>query len=122
MIQRETILKCADNSGAKNLRLIGIPHKGIKSTATLGDLVSCSVKGADPNGAVSDHAKEWAVVVRTAKEVRRKDGSYIRFSDNSAVIVDKAGNPKGTRILGPIAREVKEKGFAKVSALAEEIY
>lgn len=123
MIQKETILNVADNSGAKALRVIGIPHKGKGRVASLGDTVTVSIRGADPQGAVKDHAIERAVIVRTKKEVRRRDGSYIRFDDNAAVVIDKkTGNPQGSRIFGPIAREVRERGFKKIASLAKEVY
>ncbi|GMR19108.1 MAG: 50S ribosomal protein L14 [Patescibacteria group bacterium] len=122
MIQKESILVAADNSGAKRLRVIGIPRKGNARTASIGDVVTVSIRGADPNGAVKDHAIERAVIVRTRKEVGRTDGSYIRFDDNAAVVVDKQKNPKGSRVFGPIAREVKDRGFKKIASLAKEIY
>lgn len=122
MIQRETMLVAADNSGAKKLRVIGIPHRGSSRFAGMGDIVSVSIRGADPHGAVKDHAIEQAVVVRLRKEVRRSDGSYIRFDDNAGVVVDKQGNPKGSRVFGPVAREVKERGFKKIASLAKEVY
>jgi len=123
MIQRETILNVADNSGAKALRTIGIPRKGRAKVARLGDIVTVSIRGADPQGVVKDHAIEWVVIVRTKKEVKRSDGSYIRFDDNAGVVIDKkTGNPKGSRILGPIAREVKERGYRKIASLAKEVY
>lgn len=123
MIQRETILNVADNSGAKALRTIGIPRRGRAKVARLGDIVTVSIRGADPQGVVKDHAIEWVVIVRTKKEVKRSDGSYIRFDDNAGVVIDKkTGNPKGSRILGPIAREVKERGYRKIASLAKEVY
>jgi large subunit ribosomal protein L14 len=114
------MLKPADNSGAKKLAVIGVSTK-IGKKASIGDVVVCVVKGADPNGAVSDKEKVKALIVRTRKEIRRKDGSYIRFDDNAAVIIDKNGLPKGTRILGPIAREIKEIGYNKIASLAREV-
>jgi len=122
MIQRESFLAAADNSGAKRLRVIGIPQRGSSRFAGIGDVVSVSVRGADPNGTVKDHAIERAVIVRIKKEVRRSDGSYIRFDDNAAVIIDKHKNPKGSRVFGPVAREVKERGFKKIASLAKEVY
>lgn len=120
MVQLRSILKPADNSGAKKLAVIGISTK-IGKTASIGDIVVCVVKGADPNGAVSDKEKVKALIVRTRKEIRRKDGSYIRFDDNAAVVIDKNGLPRGTRILGPIAREIKEIGYNKIASLAREV-
>jgi len=122
MIQKESILVAADNSGAKRLRVIGILHKGGGRFAQLGDIVSVSIRGADPNGVVKDHAVERAVVVRTRKEVGRSDGTYIRFDDNAAIVIDKQGNPKGSRVFGPVARELKDRGFRKIISLAKEIY
>uniref|UniRef100_A0A832E1X1 Large ribosomal subunit protein uL14 n=1 Tax=candidate division WWE3 bacterium TaxID=2053526 RepID=A0A832E1X1_UNCKA len=122
MIQKETMLVAADNSGAKFLRVIGIPHRGNKRFASVGDVVSVSIHGADPHGAVKDHAVERVVVVRTRKEIRRPDNSYLRFDDNAGVVIDKTGNPKGSRVFGPIAREVRERGFKKIASLAKEVY
>ncbi|MEX1061782.1 MAG: 50S ribosomal protein L14 [Patescibacteria group bacterium] len=122
MIQRETMLTAADNSGAKKLRVIGIPSRGRSRYAGVGDVVSVAIRGADPNGIVKDHAKERAVIVRTRKEIRRADGTYIRFSDNAGVVIEKQGEPKGSRVFGPIAREVKERGYKKIASLAKEIY
>jgi large subunit ribosomal protein L14 len=123
MIQKETVLNVADNSGAKALKVIGIPKKGKARVAYLGDVVTVSVKGADAQGVVKDHSIQRVVLVRTKKEVRRKDGSYIRFDDNAGVIIDqKSGNPKGSRIFGPVAREVRERGFKKIASLAKEVY
>lgn len=120
MIQLRSMLNLADNSGAKKLQVIGISTK-IGKKAGLGQTVRCVVKGADPNGQVENKEKVMALVVRTKKEVRRQDGSYIRFDDNAGVIIDKNGMPKGTRILGPIAREIKEAGFTKIASLAREV-
>lgn len=120
MIQLRSVLKPADNSGAKRLAVIGISTK-IGKKASIGDIAVCVVKGADPNGAVSDKEKVKVLIVRTRKEIRRKDGSYVRFDDNAGVIIDKNGLPKGTRILGPIAREIKEIGYNKIASLAREV-
>jgi len=122
MIQRETYLVAADNSGAKTLRVIGIPHKGRALVAHLGDVVTVSIHGADPQGIVKEHTIEQALIVRTKKETRRSDGSYIRFDDNAGVVIDNAGIPKGSRIFGPIAREIRERGFKKIASLAKEMY
>lgn len=122
MIQKGTVLKVADNSGAKLLKCIGIPGYSKKRFATMGEVVTCSVKGAIPTGNVKDHQIVRAVMVRTRKEKRRKDGSYIRFDDNAAVIIDKEKNPKGSRIFGPVARELREKGFMKIISLAPEVW
>jgi len=120
MIQMRSILKPADNSGAKKLAVIGISHR-IGKVATIGDVVTCIVHGADPNGAVTNREKVKVLIVRTRKEIGRKDGSYIRFDDNAGVVIDKNGLPKGTRILGPIAREIKEIGYNKIASLAREV-
>ncbi len=120
MVQLRSILISADNSGAKRLMIIGVPGR-IGKKATLGDVVMCVVKGADPAGVVTDHEKVKVLIVRTKKEVRRQDGSYVRFDDNAGVVIDKQGLPRGTRILGPIAREVKEVGYHKIASLAREV-
>jgi len=120
MVQLRSILKPADNSGAKKLMIIGISGR-IGKVATLGDVVRCVVRGADPVGAVKDHEAVQVVVVRTRKEVRRADGTYVRFDDNAGVVVDKQGFPRGTRILGPVAREVKEAGYGKIASLCREV-
>lgn len=120
MIQLRSILRPADNSGAKRLMVMAIPGR-IGKVATTGDVILCVVKGADPNGAVADHEKVRVVVVRTKKEVRRRDGTYIRFDDNAGVVIDKSGLPRGTRILGPVAREIKEAGYNKIASLAREV-
>jgi len=100
--------------------VIGISHK-IGKVATVGDMVNCVVDKADPNGAVKDKEKVKAVIVRTRKELGRADGTYVRFDDNAAVVVDKQGLPRGTRILGPVAREVKERGYTKIASLCREV-
>ena len=120
MVQLRSMLKPADNSGARRLMVIGISTK-IGKKATLGDVVLCVVKGADPAGVVVDKEKVRVLIVRTKKEVRRKDGTYIRFDDNAGVVIDKQGLPRGTRILGPIAREIKEVGYNKIASLAREV-
>lgn len=120
MIQLRSLLKPADNSGAKKFMVIGVSPK-IGRTATVGDVVRCVVKGAAPNTAVTNKEKIKVLIVRTRKEIRRRDGSYIRFDDNAGVAIDKNGLPKGTRILGPIAREIKESGYTKIASLAREV-
>lgn len=120
MIQRQTILKVADNTGAKKIMCFGIPGSNRK-TATVGDIITCAVKKALPEQEVREHEVVKAVIVRTRKEVRRKDGSYIRFDDNAAVIIDKNGKPRGTRIFGPVARELREEGFDEIISLAPEV-
>ncbi len=120
MIQLRSVLVPADNSGAKRLSVIGVSTK-IGKVATVGDIVNCVVKGADPTGAVSDKEKVKVLIVRTRKEVGRKDGTYVRFDDNAGVVIDKNGLPKGTRIIGPIAREVRDAGYTKIASLAREV-
>jgi large subunit ribosomal protein L14 len=120
MIQLRSIIKPADNSGARRLMVIGVPGR-VGKVATIGDVVLCVVKGAEPAGAVTNHEKVNVLMVRTRKEVGRKDGSYVRFDDNAGVVIDKQGLPRGTRILGPVAREVKEAGYNKIASLAREV-
>lgn len=123
MIQKETVIVAADNSGARALKVIGIPHRGRARTASLGDMVTVAVRGADTRGTVKNHAVEHAIIVRARKETRRSDGSYIRFDENAGVVIDvKTGNPKGSRIFGPVAKEVRERGFKKIASLAKEVY
>ncbi len=120
MIQKESYLNVADNSGAKALQCIHIIGSTRKRFAYLGDLIKCSVKKAIPGGSVKKGEVVTAIIVRTRKEFRRKDGSYIRFGDNAAVIV-KDKDLIGTRIFGPIARELRTKGFVKLVSLAPEV-
>ncbi|MDP1759916.1 MAG: 50S ribosomal protein L14 [Candidatus Woesebacteria bacterium] len=120
MVQLRSFLVPADNSGAKKFMIIGVPGR-IGKIATLGDVVLCVVRGADPNGTVKDHEKVKVLIVRTKKEVRRFDGTYVRFDDNAGIVIDKQGMPLGTRVLGPIAREVKEVGFNKIASLSREV-
>lgn len=120
MIQLRSILVPADNSGAKKLAVIGVPGR-VGKIATVGNTVLCVVRGADPNGAVKDHEKVKVVIVRTRKEIKRFDGTYVRFDDNAGVVIDKQDMPLGTRVLGPIAREVKEAGFNKIASLSREV-
>lgn len=120
MVQLRSFLVPADNSGAKKFMIIGVPGR-IGKIATLGDVVLCVVRGADSNGIVKDHEKVKVLIVRTKKEVRRFDGTYVRFDDNAGVVIDKQGMPLGTRVLGPIAREVKEVGFNKIASLSREV-
>lgn len=121
MVQKESYLEVADNSGAKELQVIHVSGSTGTRTASLGDMVICSVKKAIPGGAVKKKQIVKVVVVRTRKEVRRKDGSHIRFGDNAGVIVSKEGEPVGSRIFGPIARELRAKGFSKIISLAPEV-
>jgi large subunit ribosomal protein L14 len=121
MVQEESNLTVADNSGAKRMRVIRVLGGHGKKYASLGDLVVCAVKSAIPNGAVKKGQVVKAVIVRTAKEVGRRDGSYIRFDDNAAVILNDKGEPRGTRIFGPVARELREKNYMKIVSLAPEV-
>jgi len=121
MVQIQTILTVADNSGAKTAKIIGIPGYSNKKTAGLGDIVSVAIQKATPNTALKQHDVGKAVIVRIHKEHRRKDGTYIRFDDNAAVIIDQKKDPQGSRIFGPVARELKEKGFDKIISLAPEV-
>jgi large subunit ribosomal protein L14 len=120
MIQKESNLEVADNSGAKELRCIHIVGSTRKRYGFVGDLIKCAVKKAIPGGMVKKGDVVDAVIVRTKKEFRRNDGSYVRFSDNAAVII-KDGEMIGTRVFGPIARELRNKGFVKIISLAPEV-
>jgi large subunit ribosomal protein L14 len=121
MIQEETNLVVADNSGAKKVRCIRVLGGHAKRYAKLGDLVVVSVKSALPNSNVKKGEVCQAVIVRTCKEVKRKDGSFIKFDDNAAIILNAQGEPRGTRIFGPVARELREKNFMKIISLAPEV-
>jgi len=120
MIQKQTRLKVADNSGAQEVMCFHILGGSMRRFAHIGDTIICAVKKADPNGTVKKGEKTRAVIVRTRKELRRADGSYIRFGDNAVVLI-KDGEPVGTRVFGPIAREVKDKGFTRIASLAPEV-
>ena len=123
MIQHRSMLKSADNSGAKSLMVIHIYGGSKRKFGFLGDVLNCVVKEATPSRQVKVSEMVKVVLVRSRKEYKRKDGSYIRFSDNAAVVIDniKDKNPRATRIFGPIAREVKERGFAKIASMAIEV-
>ena len=121
MIQQESMVKVADNSGAKDALVIRVLGGTRRRYAGLGDTVIVAVKNALPNGTVKKSEVARAVVVRTAKETRRKDGSYIRFDENAAVILKADGEPRGTRIFGPVGRELREKKFMKIISLAPEV-
>ena len=121
MIQAETRLKVADNSGAKILYCIKVLGGSRRRYASIGDIIVVSVKEAIPNAKVKKGEVLKAVVVRTKKEIRRTDGSYIRFDDNSAVLINQNKEPVGTRIFGPVARELRAKGFMKIISLAPEV-
>ncbi|MFA5316384.1 MAG: 50S ribosomal protein L14 [Dehalococcoidales bacterium] len=121
MIQSNTRLKAADNTGARSLMCIGIPGGTGKRYGRLGDIIVVTVKRAIPNGTVKKGDVVRAVIVRTSQPYRRPDGSYIRFDENAAVILTDKNNPKGTRIFGPVARELREKNFTKILSLAPEV-
>lgn len=121
MIQEETNLVVADNSGAKKIRCIRVLGGSSRRYASIGDTIVVSVKAAIPNGTVKKGEVSRAVIVRTKKEVKRKDGSYIRFDENAAVLINNNNEPRGTRIFGPVARELREKQFMKIVSLAPEV-
>ncbi|MGE5421870.1 MAG: 50S ribosomal protein L14 [Ignavibacteriales bacterium] len=121
MIQPQTMLRVGDNTGAKKLMCIKVLGGSMRRYATVGDVIVCSVKEAGVGGVVKKGEVVKAVVVRTRKEIRRPDGSYIRFSENAAVIIDDNNNPKGTRIFGPVARELRDRNFMKIVSLAPEV-
>src|SRR4030042_3560758 len=121
MIQLRSILNPTDNTGAKRLMVIHLYGGSKRKRSKIGDIVLAVVDQADPKGMVKDKDKVKALIVRTKKELRRIDGSYIRFDDNAAIIIDKDGNPLGTRVFGLIAREIKEAGYGKIVSLAEEV-
>ncbi len=121
MIQTESVLDVADNSGAKKLQCIKVLGGSKRRYASVGDIIVVSIKEAIPNGKVKKGTLARAVVVRTAKELRRTDGSYIKFDTNSAVLVDKENEPIGTRIFGPVARELRARNFMKIVSLAPEV-
>ena len=121
MIQPRSMLKVADNSGARIIQVINVPGGTRKRYAQLGDVVVAAVKKADPRKVVKKHDKVKAVIVRQHKEFKRADGSYIRFDDNAAVILGEGKEPKGTRILGPTAKELKDKGFGTIAMMASEL-
>jgi large subunit ribosomal protein L14 len=121
MIQEFSILNVADNTGAKKVRCFRIYGGTRRRVASIGDIIMVSIRSAIPNGAVKKGEKSRAVIVRTRKEVRRKDGSYIRFDENAVVLIDKENEPRGTRIFGPVARELREKQFMKIVSLAPEV-
>ncbi|NCP16210.1 50S ribosomal protein L14 [bacterium] len=122
MIQQETRLKVADNTGARELLVIHVMGGSTRHYGSIGDIVVATVKSATPQGAVKKSEIVKAVIVRCAKEWRREDGSHIRFDDNAAVLLDADGrNPRGSRIFGPVARELREKGFMKIVSLAPEV-
>ncbi len=121
MIQVETRLKVADNSGAKEVQCIKVLGGSKRKYARVGDVIVVAVKDAIPSSNIKKGSVQKAVVVRTAKEFGRKDGSLIRFSDNAAVVINDNGEPRGSRIFGPVARELREKGFMRIVSLAPEV-
>ncbi|HUD02243.1 MAG TPA: 50S ribosomal protein L14 [Rhabdochlamydiaceae bacterium] len=121
MIQQESELDVADNTGAKRVRCFKVLRGSKRRYAGVGDVIVCSVKEADPKGLVKKGEVVKAVIVRTRSYIRRADGSMLRFYDNSCVILDDKGNPRGTRIFGPVAREVRDVGFVKITSLAPEV-
>lgn len=121
MIQPETRLKVADNSGAKTIQCIRVMGGSVKKTANVGDVIVASVKSATPGGVVKKKDVVKAVVVRSKSGVRRKDGSHIKFDENAAVIIDANKQPRGTRIFGPVARELRDKDYMKIVSLAPEV-
>ena len=121
MIQPQTRLKVADNSGAKEIMCFRVLGGSFRQSGGIGDIIVASVKSAQPGGAVKKGEVVKAVIVRTKKQYRRPDGSYIRFDDNAAVIIDSQKQPKGTRIFGPVARELREKDYMKIVSLAPEV-
>ena len=121
MVQQESRLRVADNTGARELLVIRVSGGSMHRYARIGDTVTATVKEATPGGVVKKGDVVRAVVVRSAKEMRRRDGSYIRFDENAAVVINEDGTPKGTRIFGPVARELREKKYMKILSLAPEV-
>ena len=121
MIQQETYLKVADNTGAKELKCIRVLGGSKRKYASIGDVIVCSVRKAAPGGSVKKGDVVKAVIVRTVKPVRRADGTYVRFDENAAVLIKDDKNPVGTRIFGPVARELRDKDFMKILSLAPEV-
>ena len=121
MIQLRTVLNVADNSGAKKILCVQVKGGSFRKVGTVGDVIVGAVREAAPNGNIKKGDVVKAVIVRTKKEVRRKDGSYVRCDDNAAVVIDNNGDPKGTRIFGPVARELREKRYMRIVSLAPEV-
>ena len=121
MIQQETFLRAADNSGAKELKCIRVLGGSVRKYGNIGDVIVCSVRKATPGGAVKKGDVVKEVIVRSVKGLRRADGSYIRFDENAAVIIKEDKNPRGTRIFGPVARELRDKDYMKILSLAPEV-
>jgi len=122
MVQLESYLKVADNSGARVIKVIQVTGGYRKRSGTIGDIVVAAVRDAAPHTDFKKGDIVRAVLVRTAKEIRRPDGTYIRFDNNAAVIIDKQNQPRGTRVFGPVAREIRDKGFSKIASLAQEVW
>ncbi len=121
MIQPQSLLNVADNTGAKKVMCVKVLGGSHRRYAHIGDVIVVAVKSASPKGVVKAHSVERAVIVRTAKNIRRPDGSYLKFDENACVIIAKDGLPKGTRVFGPTARELRQKGFQKIISLAPEV-
>lgn len=121
MMQQESQLKVADNSGAKRVKCFKVLKGSKRRYAGVGDVIICSVREAEPDGSVKKGDVVRAVIVRTKRYIKRSDGSWLRFDTNSCVLIDDKGNPRGTRIFGPVAREVRDRGFVKISSLAPEV-
>lgn len=122
MLQRGTVFSVADNSGARVFKLIGIPGKSKMRFVSIGDVVNVAINGASSTGFVKDHSVVKVLIVRTRKEVRRKDGSYVRFDDNAGVVINDDGDMVATRVFGPVAREIRDLGYLKVASLAKEVW
>ena len=121
MIQLRTVLNVADNSGARKIMCIQVRGGSFRKVGTIGDVIVAAVREAAPNGAIKKGEVVKAVIVRTKKEIRRRDGSYVRFDDNAAVLIDANGDPRGTRIFGPVARELRETKYMRIVSLAPEV-
>ena len=121
MIQLRTVLNVADNSGAKKILCVHVKGGSFRKVGSVGDVIVAAVREASPNGNIKKGDVVKAVIVRTKKEIRRKDGSYVRFDDNAAVVIDANGDPRGTRIFGPVARELREKKYMRIVSLAPEV-
>lgn len=121
MIQLRTVLNVADNSGAKKILCVQVRGGSFRKVGTVGDVIVGAVREAIPNGNIKQGDVVKAVIIRTKKEIRRKDGTYLRFDDNAAVLIDANGDPRGTRIFGPVARELREKHYTRIASLAPEV-
>ena len=121
MLQMESLVQVADNTGARTAKMIGVIGKSGTDQAPIGDIITCHIRESIPTASVKKGSVVKAVVVRTAAPIRRDDGSVLRFDTNAVVVIDKDNNPKGTRIFGPVARELREKGFMKIVSLAPEV-